>query len=119
MDHTGNDLSTQKAEGGPNLNFHSAYAHVSSQLRDDAERGGKQPSRSRRDRGKNLSVVLRLLSLETARADAAEARLARDNEAIVMRVQNIREVYARTQAELVGVKAELEMYKFQLDLAHK
>ncbi|KAG6887275.1 hypothetical protein C0992_013018 [Termitomyces sp. T32_za158] len=119
MDSNENNLSSLEAEGVPTLDFHPAYAYVSSQLQDDAERGGKQPRNSRRTSSNNLNVVLRLLSLETARADAAEARLTRDNEAILTRVRNIREAYARGQAELVRVKAELEMYKFQLDLAHK
>ncbi|KNZ73111.1 hypothetical protein J132_01277 [Termitomyces sp. J132] len=54
-----------------------------------------------------------------ALADAAERRLAKDDEAILTRVRNIREAHARAQAELVRVNTELALYKFQLDLAQQ
>ncbi|KAG6873159.1 hypothetical protein C0995_002317 [Termitomyces sp. Mi166 len=117
-----NDILIPKTESAPNLSCRSSYAHLLSRLRDNSERERKEHQSSRsgsRSSSSNLNVVLRLLSLETARADAAESQLARDNEAILTRVRNIREAHVSAQAELVRVNTELAMYKFQLDLAHK
>ncbi|KAG6847837.1 hypothetical protein H0H93_005610 [Arthromyces matolae] len=67
----------------------------------------------------NVNTLLRLLALETARADAAEAQLTEHNEAIMTRVRSIREAQAQAEAELIRSNTELTLYKFQLDLAHK
>lgn len=125
MDTIENNVSTPRSEGGPNLNPRPSYADVLPQLRDNAQsaqRREKKPSSSHLTSSNNLNVVRRLLSLETARANAAEARLAKDSrnsEAILTQVLNIREAHFQAQAELLRVNAELRTYKFQLDLAHK
>ncbi|KAH0584700.1 hypothetical protein H2248_010227 [Termitomyces sp. 'cryptogamus'] len=122
LDSADNDIHIPKAESVPNSNYPSSYAHLLSRLRNDSQKEGKRSSRSpcgSRSCSNNLNVVLRLLSIETARADAAERRLAKDDEAILTRVRNIREAHARAQAELVRVNTELALYKFQLDLAQQ
>ncbi|KAG5654016.1 hypothetical protein H0H81_008326 [Sphagnurus paluster] len=66
-----------------------------------------------------MQAILRLLAHETARADAAERELAKDNEAVITRVQSLKEAHMRTEAELARVTAELNLYKIQLDLAQQ
>ncbi|KAG6915923.1 hypothetical protein DXG01_009253 [Tephrocybe rancida] len=96
-----------------------AYTHYSPRSRDDnmVEDYPRLSSRSRPS--SSTQALMRLLTLETARADTAEKRLDKDNEAILKRVRNIHEAHMRAEAELVKANTELAMYKVELDLAQK
>lgn len=98
---------------------HPAYARFISQYHDeDPATKPRSRSRSSSDAG-TLSAVLRLLAHETARADAAESELRRDTQALLSRMKDVKEASEKSAAELACTRGELELYKFQLDLAQK
>ncbi|KAF5386815.1 hypothetical protein D9615_002132 [Tricholomella constricta] len=97
-----------------------AYANFLSRVRDEERQEQLPRGRSRSNSsGASMHAILRLLAHETARADAAERELAKDNEAVIARVRNMKEAHLRAEAELSRVTSELALYKLQLDLAQR
>ncbi|KAG6818355.1 hypothetical protein H0H93_005627 [Arthromyces matolae] len=109
-----------KTHSKPRSHRRISYDSASPQPKYEEKPGSRSRSSSRsRTSNTNVNTLLRLLALETARADAAEAQLTEHNEAIMTRVRSIREAQVQAEAELIRSNTELTLYKFQLDLAHK
>ncbi|KAG6840658.1 hypothetical protein C0991_005252 [Blastosporella zonata] len=98
-----------------------AYVQYLSRLQDDDREASHSKTRRSRPRSSTncSNTLLRLLALETSRADAVQRQLDRENEAVLVHVQNIQAAHVRAEAELVRVQTELAMYKLQLDMAQK